>query len=173
MAIVSINAEPWISDGNVSFVFNHHEDHVANNGVATGADAVQVRCAAQNMDGSADAQLIDVDTACDPNGQKYGQASGQYELTLRYSPELYAALYPFSRSSVTIATVNDHTIPVAAGNVEESATVRFPQLPPEVHYQRNANKLMNLTLPIVGGEATRTEDPLAAVFTHPDGPALP
>ena len=173
MAVVSINATPWISEGNVSFVFNHHEDHLLNNGTASGADAVQVRCAIQNQDGDADADLVDIDTACDPQGQRYGTPSAQYDLTLRYTPELYEALLPFSRSTVSFATLNDFGLPVGVGNAEESGEVRFPQMAPETHYLNNENKTMDLALIVVGGVPTRTTDPGAAVWTHPAGPALP
>ncbi len=173
MAVVSINATPYISEGNVSFVFNHHEDHTDNAGTATNADAVQVRCAIQELDSDADAELVDIDTACDPNGQAYGQPSSQYSMTARYSPELYTALLPFSRTTVSFATVNNHAVAISATNREESGQVRFPQLPPESHYIRNNNRTMDLTLIVVGGQVTSTDSPAAAVWTHPDGPALP
>lgn len=172
MAVVSINAAPYISDGNISFVFNHHEDHTKN-GVATAADAVQVRCALQNLDGSGDAELVDIDTACDPNGQAYGQASSEYVLSLRWSNELHTALAPFQRSEVSFATVNDFSGAVGPLNFEESGIVQFGQLRPRSHYLKNENSVIELTLPVKGGEATETDVPAAAVFTHPDGPALP
>ena len=172
MAVISIDAAPYISDGNVSFVFNHHEDHTRK-GVATGADAVQVRCALQDFDGDADAELVDTDTACNPNGRSYGQASSEYTLAMRYSPELYNALRLFQRSQVSFATVNDYTLPISATAREESGLVEFGQLAPEVHYKKNENRLIELTLVVVGGEPTSTDSPAAAVFTHPDGPALP
>lgn len=173
MAVVEITATPWISEGFVSFVLNHHEDHADQNGTLTGADAVQLRCALQNLDGDSDPDTVDIDTACDPNGQRYGQPSTQYNLSLRYSPQLYAAIEPFELSDVSFATINNYNLPVAALNKESSGVVRFGQLPPEEHYLNNENRVIELELFVVGGRATRTDLPAAAVFTHPAGPALP
>jgi len=165
MPVVSVTSAPLIVT-NPSLILNPLEDH------PSGAPAVQVNCMMQDLDADADAELVDTDTACDPSGRAYGQPSSEYTLIWRYSPEAYGYLKQFSRSRVGFAGVNDYTAPVSADNREESGILEFPQVAPELHYKRNENKTFTFTLPVVGGEPVSTEDPLAAVITHPMGPVI-
>lgn len=164
MPATTVTASPFVSVGNVSFVLNHDDSHASSVG------AVQFQCALQSLVPEADADEIDLDTACDPQGIGFGNPRYEYVATFRYSAEVYGLLKNFELSEVTFAALNDFTQPISATNREESGRVRMSALPPEVHYQNNENLTLEVRFPVIGAPVS-TEDPLAAAFTpHPLGP---
>ena len=166
MAIITDVGSPQAASTNISLVLNYDESH------PSGADGVQLRCVLRRFDPDVDPETVELDTACDPQGEGWGAKKTTLSAEIRVTPEVWLLLKPFETSDVTVATLPDHTAAVSASNIEESGTVRFPQLKPMAYYAKAENQTVILDLPVVGGELDYTVDPLAAVFTHPNGPAI-
>lgn len=166
MAVVGITDNPGAPSRFVSVVINPDETH------PSGADAVQLQCAIQSFDSTPEAELFDTDTACDPNGQAFGQPGMTVNLTLRFTPDMWTKLKPYERSEVTIVMLQDFTAAISASNCEEFGRIRFGQLPTKTHYLRNENRTITLDLPVIGGELGVVDTPAGSFFTHPLGPSI-
>ncbi len=165
MAIVSIAAAPYSADL-PSLVLNYDELHSAN--------ALQLQCTANAITGNFPTEFSSIATFCGPGDEKPKRSTRSFSATVWLSYGAggsFTELYPLSGKLVKFAYLPISGDAVSVDNPEFSGQCWVPNFAPfsasEPEEPQSVDMEFRLFQALVD-----TIDPLAAVWTHPGGPAI-